>query len=162
MVKKNRMAFFDADALSMYLKFFCYFINYTISFYNIPYISKLYYFTFSLKYYFLIFFIISFPSSLFFRIPKVTFSCASELFLFFFPDFAFSNSHIFLGYATLFFFQQWCWFQWPFLGLYHFFSTVMFFQMETQRYRERKERKELKYQTMERKISEKKKDEIKY
>ena len=25
MVKKNRMAFFDADALSMYLKFFCYF-----------------------------------------------------------------------------------------------------------------------------------------
>ena len=29
-----------------------YFINYTISFYNTPYIQKLYYFTFSLKYYF--------------------------------------------------------------------------------------------------------------
>ena len=29
-----------------------YFINYTIPFYNTPYIQKLYYFTFSLKYYF--------------------------------------------------------------------------------------------------------------
>ena len=29
-----------------------YFINYTIPFYNIPYIQKLYYFTFLLKYYF--------------------------------------------------------------------------------------------------------------
>ena len=29
-----------------------YFINYTIPFYNTPYIKKLYYFTFSLKYYF--------------------------------------------------------------------------------------------------------------
>ena len=29
-----------------------YFIDYTIPFYNTPYIQKLYYFTFSLKYYF--------------------------------------------------------------------------------------------------------------
>ena len=26
-----------------------------------------------------------------------------------------------------FFFQQWCWFQWPFLGLYHFFPTIFCF-----------------------------------
>ena len=79
------------------------FIIYNIPFYNTTYIKKFYYFIFLLKYYFLIFFIISFPTSLFFSTPKVTFSWASELFLFF-SRLAFSNSHIFLGYATLFFF----------------------------------------------------------
>ena len=40
-----------------------YFINYTIPFYNTPYIPKLYYFTFSLKYYFLIILYYFFPIS---------------------------------------------------------------------------------------------------
>ena len=40
------------DTLSYFTITKSYFINYTILFYNTPYIQKLYYFTFSLKYYF--------------------------------------------------------------------------------------------------------------
>ena len=40
------------DTLSYFIILKNYFINYTIPFYNTPYIQKLYYFTFSLKYYF--------------------------------------------------------------------------------------------------------------
>ena len=57
------LAFFNTDTLlrasvlkNATLSYFTipksYFINYTIPFYNTPYIQKLYYFTFSLKYYF--------------------------------------------------------------------------------------------------------------
>ena len=40
------------DTLSYFIILKNYFINYTIPFYNTPYIQKLYYFTFSLKYHF--------------------------------------------------------------------------------------------------------------
>ena len=105
------------------------FIIYNISFYNALYIKKFYYFIFLLKYYFLIFFIIPFPTSLFFRIPKVTFSWASELFLFFFQTCILQQSHFPSLCNTIFFsnsdvdssglplafiisFQQWCFFKW--------------------------------------------------
>ena len=45
-----------------------YFINYTIPFYNTPYIQKLYYFTFSLKYFLLIFFYYFFHIITFFQL----------------------------------------------------------------------------------------------
>ena len=50
------------------------FITYTIPFYNSTHIKKLYSFTFSLKYYFLIFLYYIFSITTFFQIPTVTFS----------------------------------------------------------------------------------------
>ena len=87
-----------------------YFINYTIPFYNTPYIPKLYYFTFSLKYYFLIF--------LYYFLPIITF----------FQD---SNGNIFLGFRTLFFFQTCILQRSHFPGLCNtiFFPTVMLIPM---------------------------------
>ena len=113
------------------------FITYTIPFYNSTHIKKLYPFTFSLKYYFLIFLYYIFSITtffsdsigniflgfwpLFFFFPdlhspptllnfvfcfsRLAFSSnAFELCFFFFSRLAFSNGHIFLGHATLFFF----------------------------------------------------------
>ena len=63
--------------LSYFIILKSYFINYIVSFYNIPYIPKLYYFTFSLKYYFLTFLYYFFPIITFFPannlIPTITF-----------------------------------------------------------------------------------------
>ena len=50
------------------------FTTYTIPFYNFTHIKKLYSFTFSLKYYFLIFLYYIFSITTFFQIPTVTFS----------------------------------------------------------------------------------------
>ena len=81
------------------------FITYTITFYNTLYIKKLYYFTFSLKYYFLIFLYYFFSTITFFQDSNDNIFLGFRTFFFFFSRLAFSNGHIFLGYATLFFFR---------------------------------------------------------
>ena len=70
------------------------FITFNIPFYNTSYIKKLYYFIFSLKYYFLIFFLLFLSHRhFFFRIPTVKFSWAFELFFFFFQTCILQQSH---------------------------------------------------------------------
>ena len=140
------------------------FIIYTIPFYNSTHIKKLYSFTFSLKYYFLIFLYYIFSIVTFFQDSncniflgfwtlffffRLAFSNAFELcfffsrlaleffqtcilqrfwtLFFFFSRLAFSNGHIFHGLCNTIFFLRWCWFQWPFLGLYHLFPTIFCF-----------------------------------
>ena len=80
------------------------FIIYNIPFYNTSYIKKFYYFIFLLKYYFFNFFFYFFPNITFFQDSKGNIFLSFRTFSFFFSRLAFSNSHIFLNYATLFFF----------------------------------------------------------
>ena len=75
------------------------FITYIILFYNSTHIKKLYSFTFSIKYYFLIFLYYIFSIITFFQIPTVTFSQALDL-CFFFPD---SHSPTLLNFVFFFF-----------------------------------------------------------
>ena len=84
-------------------------------------------FYFFIKILFLIFLYYFFPIITFFQDSNGKIFLGFRTFFFFFPDLHSPTVTFFLGYATLFFFQQWCWFQWPFLGLYHFFPTIVVF-----------------------------------